>query len=306
MENQIDRLFHNFFRESVKHRIELVILYLAIGGFIIHLILIFAHQWELVSFGGAAKAFFDSPTSAIYTPFSFILIYEVFLLVFYIPDSFTTSIAKQYEIISLILVRRIYKDIAKMHVDAQHWFDDPYNVQLTVDMIGILLLFFLIFLFYYCSIKRPKFKEPKKLHEFITFKRVVSLLLIPILFGLAIYSLVDWLIEAREFSLGAVEELSDVNKIFYNEFFNLLILVDVFILIVSLKYTNSYSQLIRNSGFIISTVLIRISFTAEGIINTALIVGGVAFGVLILAIYNLVGKMEIASEIGDGELEREN
>ena len=48
---------------------------------------------------------------AVYTPFSFILFYEVLLLVLALPKSLTTSICKQYEIISLIVVRRVFKDI---------------------------------------------------------------------------------------------------------------------------------------------------------------------------------------------------
>ncbi len=295
MSRNVNHIFQSIFQEKIKHRIEVGILYLAIVGFFIHLGLIFADEWGLIQTSEKTHQLLESPTSAIYTPFSFILIYEVFLLVYYIPDSFSTSIAKQYEIISLILIRRIYKDIVKMDVDADHWFSNAYNLQLTIDMIGFLALFFLIFLFYYFNLKRPKFTSPHKLEKFITLKRAISLLLIVILVGLAIYSLIDWLIEARKFNLGLIEELSDVNDIFYNEFFTLLILVDVFVLIISLKYTESYSQLIRNSGFIISTILIRISFTAEGITNTALIVGAVAFGVLILGIYNLVGNLEIKS-----------
>jgi len=298
MYDRINEIFYNIFKEEVKSKIEVVILYLAILGFFIHLGLILAHEWGFFTTPESTQQLFGSPTSAIYTPFSFILIYEVFLLVYYIPDSFSTSIAKQYEIISLILIRRIYKDIVKMDVDASHWFENDYNLQLTIDMVGFLLLFLLIYLFYFFNLKRPKFKSPPKLEQFITFKRVISLLLIPVLLGLAVYSLIDWVVEARKFNLGLVEDLSDVNSIFYNEFFNVLILVDVFILIISLKYTESYSQLIRNSGFIISTILIRISFTAEGVTNTALIVGAVSFGVLILGIYNLVGHMEIKSELG--------
>jgi hypothetical protein len=39
---------------------------------------------------------------------------------------------------------------------------------------------------------------------------------------------------------------------------------------------------VRNSGFIISTILSKISFSADGIVNVMLILGGVSFGVAIL------------------------
>jgi len=52
--------------------------------------------------------------SAIYTPFSFILFYEVLVLIAAIPESTTRSIANQFEIASLIFVRGFFKDIAEM------------------------------------------------------------------------------------------------------------------------------------------------------------------------------------------------
>jgi hypothetical protein len=51
----------------------------------------------------------------------------------------------------------------------------------------------------------------------------------------------------------------------------------------------SYSQL----GFIISTILIKLSFGTEGIMNTILIVTVVLFGVIILAIHNKYETLEV-------------
>ena len=80
---------------------------------------------------------------------------------------------------------------------------------------------------------------------------------------------------------------SDINSIFYNEFFSILILADVFILLLSFQYTERYSQLIRNTGFVICTILIRLSFGVSGLTNVALIISSAVFGLLILTIYNL-------------------
>jgi hypothetical protein len=93
-------------------------------------------------------------------------------------------------------------------------------------------------------------------------------------------------------SLDAIDEMSLINNIFYDEFFSVLIMVDVFILIISFKYTEKYSQLIRNSGFIISTILIRLSFSSTEILNMALIVLAALFGVIMLKIYNMVMRVE--------------
>ncbi|MGA0166588.1 MAG: hypothetical protein ACO39A_04945, partial [bacterium] len=50
--------------------------------------------------------------SAIYTPFSILLYYEVYLLILAIPNSITKAIGKQFEIISLIIIRDVFKDLS--------------------------------------------------------------------------------------------------------------------------------------------------------------------------------------------------
>ena len=81
-----------------------------------------------------------------------------------------------------------------------------------------------------------------------------------------------------------------LNNLFFNEFFTILILADVFILLLSFQYTERYSQLIRNTGFIISTILLRLSFSVSGLTSILLIISGIIFGLLILLIYNAIEK----------------
>ena len=82
----------------------------------------------------------------------------------------------------------------------------------------------------------------------------------------------------------------DLNNLFFNEFFTIMILADVFILLLSFQYTERYSQLIRNTGFIISTILLRLSFSVSGLTSILLIISGIIFGLIILLIYNLIEK----------------
>jgi len=286
-----EKLFRFFFNPSFRHRFERVILGLSIGSFLLHLLLIFLHDLQWVDFGQSADELFISPITAIYTPFSFILVFEVYMLVYHLPDSFTISIGKQYEIISLIVVRRIFKDISKLDI-SESWGISYRNQLLAADMLCILVLFGLIFWFYKLRQQRPRLKQPSKIDEFVVKKKGISGILAPTLFMLAIYSFGTWVLDLQQFNIGQLEELPDINKVFYNEFFTLMILFDVLILMISLQYTDNYSQLIRNAGFVISTVLIRLSFTAEGFFNPVLITIGVLFGTLMLALYNKMGRLE--------------
>lgn len=80
-------LFHKFLSEEMRKRTERVILYVALFSFFIHLAVIYLIDFNLLSFSQESELI-KNPIAAIYTPFSFILIYEVYLLIYYLPKSF--------------------------------------------------------------------------------------------------------------------------------------------------------------------------------------------------------------------------
>ena len=285
MQNKIENLFSIIFSEGVLKGIEKYILYLASIGFVIHLSLIFLNNNNLIDLAFINSNLLSNPISALYTPFSFILIYEAFLLIYYIPRSFTTAVGKQYEIISLIVIRKIFGDIPLVDLDA-NWIENSNNLQLIYDLVGILVIFFLIYLFRRTKENLPVKSVSEKLDRFIASKKLVSIVLLPILLGICFFSFFSW------YNGVFVKELfdQDLNYLFFNEFFSLLILVDVFILLLSFQYTERYSQLIRNTGFIISTILLRLSFSVSGLTSILLIISGIVFGLLILLIYNAIEK----------------
>ena len=271
--------------EKLKERFERWMIALAAIGFVIHLLLIALHSQGLLPWAHLlGDDLLSQPLAAIYTPFSFILVYEVYLLVYYLPKSFTTSIAKQYEIIALIIIRGIFKDIGHIHLDI-HWFSYADNVQFTVDLLAFLALFFLISVFYRLLLNTPKVTPPGWAEGFVRLKYRLGLVLFLVLTGLAIYSLVLWTIQTYRYSEGIIDHVVNVNEVFYHDFFIVLILVDVLLLILSFRHVENFSQVVRNSGFIISTVIIRLSFLGEGMINTLLTVVGVLFGLATQLIY---------------------
>lgn len=282
-----DTNFERIFSDQNRKRIERATLLLSIIGFIIHLILIYSKKFDLFNIPFEARLLED-PISAIYTPFSIILVYEIYLLIVFLPRSFTTSVSKQFEIISLIIIRRIFGDIPKIQLDV-NWFEFAANRQLIYDLAGVLILYFLIFLFNSRRAKLPKKDLDERLKRFVSSKRAVSVVLLPVLIFTSIYSATSWFIELF-FTSNNLTELTDINAVFYNEFFTILILADVFILLLSFQYTERYSQLIRNTGFVICTILIRLSFATTGLTNVLLILTSVVFGLLILRIYQAIEK----------------
>ena len=287
---QVNRLFLIVFGEKIQKRFENIILVLAGLGFLIHLFLIALKTNNIGFLSEINSSLLNDPITAIYTPFSLILIYEVYLLVFYLPRSFTSCVSKQFEVISLIVIRKIFKDIPQMDLQGD-WYLSQHNLALMVDLLGFLLLFLLIYLFNVGKNRLPKkvVNDPKLLN-FISSKKVVSLVLLLLLMVTSTYSLINW--SMHVFTDGFV---SNVDGVFFNQFFTLLILTDVIILLISFRYTEEYSKLIRNTGFIISTILIRLSFSADGFLNIILILTGVGFALLIQQIFNAMENPKLDS-----------
>ena len=285
IQQKIEDLFSRIFSEIVIKKFEKYILYLASIGFVIHLTIILLNNYNLIELSVVGTNLFSNPISALYTPFSFILIYEAFLLIYYIPRSFTTAVGKQYQIMSLIVIRKIFKDIPLVDLNA-NWIENSNNQQLIFDLVGVLIIFFLIYLFKITKEKLPIKPVSDKLDRFIASKKLVSIVLLPTLFAICIMSFFNW------FSGVFIEETfnENLNNLFFNEFFTILILADVFILLLSFQYTERYSQLIRNTGFIISTILLRLSFSVSGLTSILLIISGIVFGLIILLIYNAIEK----------------
>ena len=277
----IDSLHAKIFSKKNINNFEKLILYFAVAGFLIHLTLVFLNLKYDINYFVGLDNLLSNPISALYTPFSFILVYEAFLLIFYFPRSFTTSIAKEYEIISLVLIRKIFEDIPELDIDSGIY--NQQSLLMLYDLIAIIIIFYLIFLFKKTISTIPKRKPNKNLVRFISYKKTLSIILLPTLLILCISNLFDW-----TYSVFINNEIiKNINAVFFIDFFTVLILVDVFILLLSFQYTDKYHQIIRNTGFIISTILLRLSFSVSGLSSILLLIIGVIFGLLILRIYRL-------------------
>ena len=286
----------NVFSEKTKKLSERIIINIAIFSFAVHLILILLHNFGIFGNQLEDSEFFSSPIASIYTPFSFILLYEVYLLIYYLPKSMTIYIGKQYEIIMLIVIRRLYKDLSQLEL-SDNWFSIKEDLQFTYDLVATIVLFILIHLFY--KMNKNRVRKLLKLTEtrpeiirFIKIKKVIALVLIPLFLVMAAYAFGNWtyttLINPSE-----ITDLANINNLFFDEFFTVLILVDVLLLLFSFTHTDKFNKVIRNSGFVISTILVKLSFGTTGLLNSVLIVTAVSFGVLILWIHMMFEKNKI-------------
>ncbi len=293
----MDTVSQWFLSDRAQRTVERVVLYLAIAGFLVHLGLVAGIKWGWLA-SDLLGVDWSNPISAIYTPFSFILVYEVYLVVYYLPRSITTYVVKQYEIVTLILIRRLFKDLSEISV-SEEWFGLQQDINFTFDLAASLALFFLLFLFHRrnkrlaLTLLEPLDNNPK-LRSFVRLKRWLATLLAPALLLMVVFSFFSWLLHVGKESLVDTH-LPNVNTVFFEQFFTVLIAVDVLLLLISLLHTDEFHKIIRNSGFIISAILIRLSFGVTGWPSTLLLVAAVVFGWLMLVIYDAYESIDAES-----------
>ena len=281
----VTSIFEKLLSDSTREKIEKIILKVAIISFFIHLGIIYLIKFDFIDFPSNSELL-GNPISAVYTPFSFILIYEVYLLIYYLPKSFTTYITKQYEIITLIIIRKLFKDLADLELSSD-WFEIKGDLQFTYDIMASLILFYLIYQFQKQGKRKLQLQTEIKptIEKFVNTKKLIAIILLPIFFIMALYTLVNWT-AGISISSNEIPSFESINNLFFDQFFTVLILVDVVLLLFSFFYTDKFHKIIRNSGFIISTILIRMSFGVSGLISTILIVVAVLFGLAIITIHN--------------------
>ena len=288
-------LYAKLLDEKTKNLSEKFIINLAIVSFLLRLAVITLNDLGLLGIAITGELF-TNPISAIYTPFSFILVYEVYLLIYYLPKSMTIYIGKQYEIIMLIVIRRLYKDLSNLSLDG-NWFESAQNLQFIYDIIATVILFLLTHFFY--SMNKFRVRKLLKLTEtrpelirFVKFKKSLAVLLVPTFVIIAFFNVFEWASQVSEFGQGITSGL-DVNAVFFDDFFTVLILVDVLLVLFSFAHTDKFNKVIRNSGFVISTILVKLSFSVSGLQNVLLIISAVGFGVIILWIHKLFEKNKL-------------
>ncbi len=294
----LENLYQKLLSKKTKEKSEQVILWIALVSFILHLIVIELLHFNIISIDEPSNLL-KNPIAAIYTPFSFILVYEVYLLIYYLPKSTSIYISKQYEIIALIIIRRLFKDLSDLSLSSD-WFNIKNDLQFTYDLVASVFLFYFIYLFHvqrtkvYRTIKNSK-NHSLSISKFINAKKWIATGLVPLLLIIAIYSFLNWSTGIFHPVENNSISFKNINNVFFEQFFNILIIADVILLLFSFFHTDEFHKVIRNSGFIISTILIRISFSVSGIINTVLIISAILFGLLILFIHNKFEK-QLAKE----------
>ncbi|MGB1797485.1 MAG: hypothetical protein ACPHJ5_06195 [Candidatus Thalassarchaeaceae archaeon] len=265
--------------DEAEERIRKAAIVFAVVGFFVHIGFWALDSTGRISITGEAAELVSSPLSSLYTPFSILLVYEVYQLIRTIPDSFSSSVGKQYEIATLLVVRDILKRLSEVE-SSEGWEISSDLGFLLVECAAFLALFYTSLTYFRISDKSTKSADMSgDIAVFVEAKRLVANFMLVVFLLTAAYSFFTWISSVQDGG-GSVSRV-----IFFLDFFTFLILADILILLVSYWFYTDFGNLARNTGFVLSTVIIRVAISSEGVSAMVLFTLSGLLGIAILRMF---------------------
>ena len=275
---KINYWYRKFLGKEADDKVRAGVLVFSVLAFMTHLLIYFLYQIEVITIDGEAKSLVNSPLSSLYTPFSILLTYETYQLIRTLPSSFSNSVGKQYEVVTLLVVRDVFKRLADFSTEDE-WAIDGELGLILLECMAFLILFFTALSYRRSSdVSEISRVDDSELDSFVHSKRIISLMLFVAFLVMAAYSFGTWTISVLD-GKGGVDR-----EIFFSDFFTILILADILILLLSYRFTVDFANLARNTGFILSTVILRVAIGAPGVSAVVLFTLSGILGLAILRI----------------------
>ena len=265
--------------DSSEEYIRKVAMVFAVVGFFVHIVVWALFETGNITITGEASELVKSPLSTLYTPFSILLVYEVYQLIRTIPESFSSSVGKQYEIATLLVVRDILKRLSEVE-NSEGWNISSNLGFLLVECAAFLVLLYTSLTYFRISSSSEKSEQmADNVAIFVEAKRGIANAMLIIFLATAAYSFYTW-VDSVQDGGGSVSR-----AIFFLDFFTFLILADILILLISYWFYTDFGNLARNTGFVLSTVIIRVAISSEGISSMILFTLSGLLGIAILRMF---------------------
>ncbi|MFT5701227.1 MAG: hypothetical protein ACI8ZB_004116 [Desulforhopalus sp.] len=209
---------------------------------------------------------------AVQAAFTVVLILEVISLIFTIPCSFSRSVGKQFEILALILMRNAFKTLSYFPEPITFVGNEQAIQTILVDGFGSLAIFALLGYYYKIQALPGEDKmKPLDIFSFVAAKKGIALLLLAVFTYLGIAS-----------ALASITGTSHPD--FLHSFYTILILTDILVVLLSQCFQPSFYAIFRNSGFALSTLIIRIALAAPPHYMVLLGIAAAIFAILLTLI----------------------
>lgn len=248
------RNFFDYCEQKLIDRFEYTFAIFALIGFIAHVVAISLAKVDVITNDTLHESSFITTLA---TPFTIFLIYEIYLLAFSFTRSLLNFLLLQFQVISLIFIRELFKTFAEIEQISNGSLIsiiDDIILDLSIGVILFLAVRILLFL-----INSGRITVPQDSQKTVRIKQLISL---GLLVGVTI-ALFDYLFQftLSEFIVYISEGFS-LNP-FFQTVFTLMILADVVVFILSILDSEGYLQVFRNAVYLISTIVIRLSLSAD-------------------------------------------
>jgi hypothetical protein len=216
--------------------------------------------------------------------FTFLLVFEVASLIFALAHSVAASLGKQFELLALILMREAFLEFGGA-AEPIAWSGVAAAVpHALADMAGALVVFVLLDEYYRRQRHLLITAREDDQASFVRAKKVVSV---------ALLLLFVWLAVRAAATLGHAG-VPD----FFPRFYTILILSDILIVLISLRFSASFPVVFRNAGFAAATLLVRVALSAPPYVNAAVAASAAVFALALTAAYNRFGATEAGVVVG--------
>lgn len=217
--------------------------------------------------------FFTHPFFAIEISFTLLLIFELFSLIFTLPQSVARSNLKQYELLSLIFLRSGFKEFSHIDELSSWTLNSEPIMNMFIFGIGGLAIFALVSLTERLQRHVKLTTDIAEQNKFIQIKKLISVLLF--LAFLVIGAEDIYILLSTGHYLHS-----------FDTFYTILIFSDILIVLIALRYSTAYIRIFRYSAFVLATIIIRLSFSLEAMESVLVGVAGAVFVLLLTLSYN--------------------
>jgi hypothetical protein len=172
-------------------------------------------------------------------------------------------------LLSLILLRDAFKELSHFAEPISYAGNEEAILKILSDGFGALLVFGLLGIYYLIQQHADeKGERTGDLYRFVAAKKAISLLLLASFFVMGAQSLGQTLT-----GHGHPE--------FFHNFYTLLIMTDILIVLVSQCFLPSFFSVFRNSGYALSTMFIRLALVAPAYFNVLMGLAAISFAILL-------------------------
>lgn len=205
---------------------------------------------------------------AIDLAFTVLLVVEILGLIFTFPRSVATSVGKQFEVLSIILLRSAFKEFSHFEEPLVLNGDTLSVYRMLADAFGALVIFFITRIFYQLQKHQAITEDRNDQERFIVMKKIMALALLSFFAFFGVKDVLRFLSVAQYTSS-------------FNDFYTILVYADILLLLYSLRFTTRFVNIFRYSSFAFAAILIRISLSAPPFVNVAI---GISAGLFVLAL----------------------